>query len=135
MADKLNDKQKRFVDEYLIDLNATQAAIRAGYNEKNARVVAAQNLSKLNIQQYLQERRKKQIERNEVTQDKVLAELVKIGFKEAADYTDADLKYSNKLRALELLMKHLGMFDMKKSDTAEIEDLTPLVDMLRNADE
>ncbi len=46
---KLTAKQKRFVEEYLIDLNATQAAIRAGYKVDNARIIAAENLSKLNI--------------------------------------------------------------------------------------
>lgn len=48
---ELTDKQARFCEEYLIDLNATQAAIRAGYSEKTAREQAAQNLSKLNIQE------------------------------------------------------------------------------------
>jgi len=47
---KLNERQKRFVDEYLIDLNATQAAIRAGYSPASAAVQGAQNLRKLNIQ-------------------------------------------------------------------------------------
>lgn len=42
----MNDKQQRFVDEYLVDLNATQAAIRAGYSKKTARAVGAENLSK-----------------------------------------------------------------------------------------
>lgn len=53
---ELTPKQRLFCDEYLIDLNATQAAIRAGYSKKTARVVAAQNLSKLNIQEYISER-------------------------------------------------------------------------------
>ena len=48
---ELTDRQARFCEEYLIDLNATQAAIRAGYSEKTAREQAAQNLSKLNIQE------------------------------------------------------------------------------------
>ncbi|MFA5753528.1 MAG: terminase small subunit, partial [Bacteroidales bacterium] len=43
---KLTPKQKRFVDEYLIDLNATQAAIRAGYSERTARIIGAENLIK-----------------------------------------------------------------------------------------
>ena len=49
-------KQKRFCDEYLIDLNATQAAIRAGYSEKNARNIASENLAKPNIREYIDER-------------------------------------------------------------------------------
>ena len=52
----LTDKQKRFCDEYLIDLNATQAAIRAGYSKKTARQTATENLSKPYIQKYIKER-------------------------------------------------------------------------------
>ena len=48
---KLTAKQQRFCDEYLIDLNATQAAIRAGYSEKNARNIASENLAKPNIRE------------------------------------------------------------------------------------
>lgn len=53
---KLTAKQKRFCDEYLIDLNATQAAIRAGYSEKNARNIASENLAKPNVKKYIEER-------------------------------------------------------------------------------
>ena len=53
---KLTEKQQRFVDEYLIDLNATQAAIRAGYSVKTAKDIGCQNLAKLNIQQAISER-------------------------------------------------------------------------------
>lgn len=55
---KLTAKQQRFCDEYLIDLNATQAAIRAGYSKKTARVIGAQNLSKLAVKNYIDERMK-----------------------------------------------------------------------------
>lgn len=51
----LIDKQQRFFDEYLIHLNATQAAIRAGYSEKTAKLIAAQNISKLNVQKAIEE--------------------------------------------------------------------------------
>ncbi len=50
---ELTEKQKLFVDEYLKDLNATQAAIRAGYKEKNARAIGCENLTKPNIQTYI----------------------------------------------------------------------------------
>ena len=53
---KLTAKQQRFCDEYLIDLNATQAAIRAGYSEKNARNIASENLAKPNIREYIHNR-------------------------------------------------------------------------------
>lgn len=52
----LTEKQKRFCDEYLIDLNATQAAIRAGYSEKTARQTATENLSKPYIREYIDKR-------------------------------------------------------------------------------
>ena len=55
---KLTAKQQRFCDEYLIDLNATQAAIRAGYSEKTARQIATENLSKPSIREYIDERMK-----------------------------------------------------------------------------
>ena len=53
---KLTAKQQRFCDEYLIDLNATQAAIRAGYSEKTAAVIATENLRKPNIKEYIENR-------------------------------------------------------------------------------
>ena len=57
MADvKMTDKQKRFCDEYLIDLNATQAAIRSGYSEKTARQMGAENLAKPYIKDYIAKR-------------------------------------------------------------------------------
>ena len=60
-------------------------------------------------------------ERTGITQDKVVEELGKVAFAEAHDYTDADLKYGNKLKALELLGKHLGMFE--KRDSYDVEDV------------
>lgn len=57
MADKkLTAKQQRFCDEYLIDLNATQAAIRAGYSAKTARVIGQENLLKPAIKEYIEKR-------------------------------------------------------------------------------
>ena len=76
----LNDKQQRFVEEYLIDLNATQAAIRAGYSEKSAGQMAHEMLKKHEIQEALSEAMKAREERTQITQDRVLAELAKIGF-------------------------------------------------------
>ena len=51
---KLTEKQKKFVDEYLIDLNATQAAMRAGYSEKTARSIGQRLLTNVDIQKYMQ---------------------------------------------------------------------------------
>ena len=125
----LTEKQKRFVAEYLVDLNATQAAIRAGYSEKTAGQIGEQNLKKLEIQEALQKAIKDRENRTEITQDKVLDELGKVAFSKAADYTDSTLKYSNKLRALELLGKHLGLFDGKGGQQASHEN--NLLDAIR----
>ena len=83
---KMTAKQKRFCDEYLIDLNATQAAIRAGYAEKRASEQAYQLLQKTTVQEYIQKRKADRIERTEITQDMVLRELAIIAFSNAADY-------------------------------------------------
>lgn len=76
----LNDKQRRFVGEYLIDLNATQAAIRAGYSEKTAGQQAFDLLKKPEIQESISSSMKAREDRTEITQDRVLRELAKIGF-------------------------------------------------------
>ena len=76
----LNNKQRRFVDEYLIDLNATQAAIRAGYSAKTAGQIGDENLKKPEIKQAVSDRMKDREQRTGITQDMVLRELAKIGF-------------------------------------------------------
>jgi phage terminase small subunit len=77
---KLTPKQARFVEEYLIDLNATQAAIRAGYSERTARKIGHENLTKPDIAAALEEAMAKRSERTEITADRVLQELARIGF-------------------------------------------------------
>lgn len=76
----LTAKQRRFVEEYLIDLNATQAAIRAGYSKKTAHSVGWENLQKPEIQAAVSEAQAKRTERTGITQDRVLEELAKVGF-------------------------------------------------------
>lgn len=76
----LTGKQRRFVAEYLIDLNATQAAIRAGYSERTAAAIGAENLRKPQIVDALAVSMKDREDRTEITQDRVLRELAKIGF-------------------------------------------------------
>lgn len=86
MAVLLTDKQKKFADEYLIDLNATQAALRAGYSERTARFIGAENLKKPNIQAYITERQKAREKRTEITQDMVLREIANIAFADITAY-------------------------------------------------
>lgn len=153
---KLTAKQKAFVQEYLIDLNATQAAIRAGYSTDTAKVIGSENLTKPDIQEAIQEAMAAREKRTHITQDMVLRELAKIGMvdikeflafrtektvvehdedgKPVIDYAhvvqlkDSDevdgslisevqlkngelkFKLHDKVRALELCGRHLGMF-------------------------
>lgn len=76
----LTAKQRRFVEEYLVDLNATQAAIRAGYSSKTAASIGEENLRKPDIAKAVQEAQEARSKRTKITQDMVLAELAKIGF-------------------------------------------------------
>ena len=77
---KLTRKQQAFVQEYLVDLNGTQAAIRAGYSARTARQTAAENLTKPYIQVALEKAFQKKADRIEVTVDNVIEELRRIGF-------------------------------------------------------
>jgi phage terminase small subunit len=83
---KLTAKQQRFCDEYLIDLNATQAAIRAGYSKKTANEQGARLLVNVSIQKKIFELQKEREKRTEITQDSVLHELALIAFAKASDY-------------------------------------------------
>lgn len=76
----LTPKQARFVDEYLIDLNATQAAIRAGYNPTNADVTGPRLLGNVGVAAAIAERREKLAEKAGVTVERIIGELAKIGF-------------------------------------------------------
>ncbi|OAM27037.1 terminase small subunit [Eikenella halliae] len=136
----MTPKQERFVEEYLVDLNATQAAIRAGYSEQTARQIGAQNLSKLVIQQAIEAARNKRSERVELTQDEVVRDLrelrdicmgrkpvritevvknAQLGEVTAREVEVYALEPTGAGKALDLLGKHLGMFVDK------VEDVTP----------
>lgn len=121
MAARLTDKQQRFVAEYLIDLNATKAAIRAGYSAKNADKIGSQLLGKTRVSEAIQAGKMARSERTEITQDYVLAKLKEIADKPASDANDSDLKYSSKIKALELLGKHVGAFDGKTNGDGDTE--------------
>lgn len=82
----LTPKQQRFVDEYLIDLNATQAAIRAGYSEATAEQQASRLLRNVKVAAAVAERRSAISQQLEITQEMIVAELAKIGFANMLDY-------------------------------------------------
>ena len=88
----LTPKQQRFVEEYLIDLNATQAAIRSGYSEKTARQIGEQNLSKLYIQKAIQEAQARREERTKIDADYVLQRLVAIDQMDVLDIMDDQMR-------------------------------------------
>lgn len=143
----MTKKQKRFVEEYLIDLNATQAAIRAGYSPDSAGDIGCENLKKPDIRACIDKAMAERSRRIGVNQDRVVLELAKIAFVKMTDIVDSngkikdtatdddlsciesvrykhsdtdtgysverEVKISPKLKALELLGKHLGMWNDK----------------------
>lgn len=139
---KLTAKQMRYVEEYLVDLNATAAAIRAGYSKKTAYSLGQRLLKNVEVKKAIHKAMQDRQRRTNITQDRVLEELAAIGFAKATDYAQVTgeivtirstgdltpeqaaaiagieagrygvrLKLHDKVRALELLGKHLGMFD------------------------
>ena len=150
----LNEKQKRFVSEYIIDLNAKQAAIRAGYSPKGAEPQASRLLSNAKIQVEIAKAMEDRGKRTGITQDRVLAELSAIAFAKATDYVDVDedgavkikptaglteeqkkaiagikegangieIKLVDKTKALEMLSRHLGLFNDKLNVNVEFLD-------------
>lgn len=130
----MNARQKRFCDEYLIDCNATQAAIRAGYSPKTAKVTGAKMLTNANLKAYIDE----QLERihNEKTADaqEVLKYLTAVMRGQHTEQTlqligdgvqkiaDIDVSAKERLKAAELIGKRYGMF----KDNVGI-DLEPVV--------
>lgn len=94
---KLTDKQEMFCKEYLIDLNATQAAIRAGYSKKTASVIANENLIKPYIQNRIAELKEQRAKRIEIDSDGVLRELKNWA---EGDYTELMLLTAKQIKEL-----------------------------------
>ena len=161
----MTDKQARFCEEYMIDLNATQAAIRAGYSPKTAREQAPRLLANVSIQNRIAQLQAEQSRRTGVSADRVVRELAKIAFANASDLIDPEtasvkldasrdlaaiqsikvksfgedgleheVKLADKLRALDLLGKHLGMYkdaSEKENAAAQNNDIQTLADLLQ----
>lgn len=85
---KLTAKQRAFVEEYLIDLNATQAAIRAGYSQKTAKSVGQENLTKPDVRAAVEKANKERLQRNQVDADYILRRLSEIDEMDVADLLD-----------------------------------------------
>lgn len=148
MAGKLTELQARFVSEYLIDLNATQAVRRAGYQCKSDEAAAAQGsrlLTYAKVKEAIREAMEDREARTNVTADRVIRELAAIAFADPADYQrirrgrltltgtediprdkrravqgykrtrdGPEVVLGDKMRALELLMRHLGLLDKQE---------------------
>lgn len=153
----LTEKQQLFINEYLIDLNATQAAVRAGYSAKTAEQQGSRMLTIVKVQQAISEAMAERSKRTGVNQDRVVLELAKIAFLKMTDVVDGDgrikddasdndlsciesikykhsetdtgsseereVKAASKLKALELLGKHLGMWN----DKLDVNVIRPIV--------
>jgi phage terminase small subunit len=91
----LSGKEERFCQEYIIDLNATQAAKRAGYSERSASEIGYENLRKPQIIDFISQLKEARSKRTEVTADKVLKELAKLGFSNIQDYIEDDHTIKN----------------------------------------
>ena len=83
---KLTPKQKLFISAYLIDLNATRAAIAAGYSRDTAKQMGSENLAKPDVAEEIQKRMDRRAEKLEITSDKVLQEIALLGFANMADF-------------------------------------------------
>lgn len=164
-AKGLNPKKRRFVAEYLKDLNGTQAAIRSGYAEATAKEQACRLLKEPQIQALVKKGMDKRSERTEITQDKVLIELSKIAFgnmRDVASWNESGVRFKpsdeltddqaatiqevtettnqhggslkikqhDKVKALELIGRHLGMF----KDKVEIIDTERPLEELSDAE-
>lgn len=124
----LNEKQKQFCEEYIIDLNGTQAAIRAGYSAKTANEQAAQLLAKLSIQEYIQKLKNKRSDRVKYSQDELMRDILEVKNRcmQANPVLDKegnetgvwkfDSNGANK--ALDMLAKHVGFYETDNKQKA-----------------
>ena len=120
----MTPKQAAFVDEYLIDLNATQAAIRSGYSVSSARQIGEENLSKPDIAAAVAAGIDARSKRTEITQDRVLTDIELIkqdAMRKAYDKNgnEAMINHTSALKACELQGRHLQMWNDKMALTIE----------------
>lgn len=113
---KLTKKQERFVDEYLVDLNATQAAIRAGYNPNTAASMGGENLRKPQIQEKIAEKQKEIQKQTGINREKILSEIASIAFDDISNYLDFWTDEDGEVR--------VRVKDSKTIDTRNISEIS-----------
>jgi phage terminase small subunit len=124
----LTPKQQRFCEEYVIDLNGAQAAIRSGYSEKTAKSIASENLTKPDVKHFINELQKEKSKRLQVSADDLIKNLMTVANKDP-DSETTKAKYSNRLKAVELLGRHITFFN----DKLEVQtEQKPQVIIVRN---
>ena len=139
--EKLTDKQIKFCEEYLVDLNATQAAIRAGYSEDSAKQIAYENFTKPYLVDYIAEKQAELRDKTLISTEWVVKRLKEIsdrcmtaepvmirteeGMKESGEYK-FDSSGANK--ATELLGRHIGIFEKDNKQKAAPADMSKLSD-------
>lgn len=103
---KLTDKQAAFIAEYMVDKNATQAAIRAGYSEDSAKAIGCENLTKPDIRQEIERRQAEQAKRLCITSDRIILGIHSIARSRKAANSD-------RLKALQMLGENQKLFTQK----------------------
>lgn len=130
MARKLTNKQKAFADEYIICLNATQAALKAGYSENTAGAIGHENLRKPKIKKYIEERLKEKEDERIADQDEILkffTAVMRNNLEYLESYEPTEIK--ERLRAAEQLGKTYAMFTDKLEHSGEVEIEVNLEDL------
>jgi phage terminase small subunit len=122
---KLTDKQRKFCDEYLVDLNATQAAIRVGYSEKTASEQSSRLLSNVKIKNYIQNKQKKTSDKLEINKELILQMVFDIA-KSKGERTN------DRLKAIEIVNKMLGLNEAEKHEVKEMLEQPLFPDVPKN---
>ena len=137
---KLTDKQKMFCKEYMVDLNATQAAIRADYSESTSKQIGSENLSKLAIQEEIQRLMSKRAQRVEINAEDVLQDIIdtreQCGALMVLDGEIDSAAVNARLKANDMLAKHLGMYieRVEHSGSVDISATTKMIEKYLKGD-
>ena len=125
---KLTPKQQRFIEEYMVDLNATQACIRAGYSKKTAGTIGEQNLRKLAIKSEIERLRGEQSKKLEITKDGLLRDLMEIKESSKNNFPPSAIK------AIEVIGKWLGMDKPEEAKDTDTDNITDIIINIKRKD-